>query len=109
MSREGRNGHTANGIMQSPDSSCLPSPPSTGFALGHTPPLVDSLTPREEEVLDLLAQEGLTNRELAERLVVTEWTIWRHLSNIYGKLGVRSRSEAIVWATRHCAAREEDT
>jgi len=62
---------------------------------------VESLTPREEEVLDLLAREGLTNRELAERLVVVEKTIWTHLKNIYRKLNVRSRAEAIVWAHQH--------
>lgn len=62
---------------------------------------VESLTPREEEVLDLLAREGLTNRELAERLVVVEKTIWTHLKNIYRKLNVKSRSKAIVWAHQH--------
>jgi DNA-binding NarL/FixJ family response regulator len=63
--------------------------------------LIEPLTQREEEVLDLLAREGLTNKELAERLVVVEGTIWKHLSNIYGKLGVRNRSEAILWAHQH--------
>jgi DNA-binding NarL/FixJ family response regulator len=79
------------------------------FTLGHTPPLVDPLTPRQEEVLDLLAQEGLNDKEIAERLVIQKMTVWKHLSHIYGKLGVRSRSEAIVWATRYRTAREEDT
>jgi NarL family two-component system response regulator LiaR len=52
------------------------------------------LTPREEEVLALLV-EGLTNPEIAERLVVTRSTAKAHVSNILSKLGVSNRAEAI--------------
>ena len=55
--------------------------------------LPEPLTHREQEILQLVAA-GLTNREIAERLVVSPETVKKHTSNIYGKLGVRSRAEA---------------
>jgi DNA-binding NarL/FixJ family response regulator len=54
---------------------------------------VGDLTPREREVLDLVA-EGLTNREIAERLVITEGTAKNHVHSILGKLEVTSRHDA---------------
>jgi LuxR family maltose regulon positive regulatory protein len=63
--------------------------------------LPEPLTEREEEILELLAA-GLTNPEIAEKLVISAGTVKKHASNIYGKLGVGSRTEA---ATR---ARELD-
>lgn len=56
------------------------------------------LSPRELEVLALLA-EGLTNREIAERLVVSGHTVHRHVANILRKLGVPSRAAAAARAT----------
>jgi len=58
------------------------------------------LTPCEIEVLRLLAQ-GLDNAAIAQRLVVTKRTVQNHVSNIYGKLGVASRTEAALMAIRH--------
>jgi ATP/maltotriose-dependent transcriptional regulator MalT len=58
------------------------------------PPLIEALTARELEVLRLLGA-GLHNREIAERLVVSVGTVKRHTANIYGKLGVDSRTRAI--------------
>jgi two-component system response regulator DegU len=66
------------------------------LAGGHAVPL----TPREYEVLQLLAQ-GLDNAAIAEHLVVTKRTVQNHVSNIYGKLGVASRTEATLYALRH--------
>jgi LuxR family maltose regulon positive regulatory protein len=59
--------------------------------------LIEPLSAREIEVLGLLAR-GLSNREIASRLIVTVGTVKRHLNNIYGKLGVTSRAEAIARA-----------
>jgi LuxR family maltose regulon positive regulatory protein len=57
-------------------------------------PLPEPLTPREQEVLELLAA-GLTNREIGEKLVVSPQTVKKHTGNIYGKLGVGNRTEAV--------------
>ena len=61
-------------------------------------PLVESLTERELEVLRLLA-DGLSNEEIAKKLVLTLGTIKTHAHNIYAKLGVRNRAQAIKRAT----------
>ncbi len=55
------------------------------------------LTPREMAVLQLLA-EGLSNKEIARRLSVTPRTVNFHLDNIYSKLAVHSRTEAVICA-----------
>jgi len=60
---------------------------------------VEDLTHRELEVLQLLA-EGLPNREIAERLGVSENTVKFHTGTIYSKLGVHSRTEAVAHAAR---------
>jgi LuxR family transcriptional regulator, maltose regulon positive regulatory protein len=56
--------------------------------------LAEPLSPRETEILELVA-EGATNEDLAQRLVITLGTAKWHLSNIYGKLGVNSRTQAV--------------
>jgi DNA-binding NarL/FixJ family response regulator len=58
------------------------------------------LTAREVEVLRLVAA-GRTNRAIAEELVISDRTVARHLSNIFDKLGVSSRSAATAWAYEH--------
>lgn len=63
-------------------------------------PGLRDLSEREHEVL-LLVAEGLTNLEIAERLVLSPHTIRNHVSSILGKLDLRRRSDAAVFATRH--------
>ena len=59
----------------------------------------DQLSPREKEMLQALAA-GLSNREIAQRLYVSEKTVKAHLRNIYRKLKVRRRSQALMTAVR---------
>jgi two-component system response regulator NreC len=60
---------------------------------------LEALTPREAEVLELLA-EGLSNDEIAERLVISRHTVARHRENLMGKLNLHSRSELVKYAIR---------
>jgi NarL family two-component system response regulator LiaR len=65
---------------------------------GHQPG--DDLTDREQEVLALMV-EGLTNPEIAARLVISLTTVKTHVSNILSKLGVSTRTEAVSFALQH--------
>lgn len=61
---------------------------------GVLPP-VETLTERERAVLQLLVR-GLSNAEIAQELIITIGTVKRHLNSIYGKLGVKSRAQAVA-------------
>lgn len=58
------------------------------------------LTNREVEVLRLIAR-GATNREVADYLVISEGTVKNHLSNIFSRLGLRDRTQAVMYAREH--------
>ena len=78
-----------------PVPTTLPSTATAFAPLPHT-----SLTPREMEVLRLLAL-GLTNPQIAERLVISPQTVHAHLRSLYSKLGVTTRSAATRFAVEH--------
>jgi len=61
---------------------------------------IEPLTDREREVLHLLAQ-GMSNKDIAQKLYVSVRTVEGHLANIYGKLQIKSRTEAALWATQN--------
>src|ERR687886_1861608 len=62
---------------------------------------MEALTDREREVLDLLVQGVTSNRDLAERLVVSENTVKYHFRNILDKLHVQNRAQVVAYAVRH--------
>ena len=59
----------------------------------------ECLTPREREIAMLMAT-GLTNKEIGEKLFVSEQTVKNHVSNIYRKLGIDDRTQLALWAVR---------
>ncbi len=65
------------------------------------------LTERELEVLRLMAR-GWDNRRIAQELVISEGTVKNHVTNIYAKLGVRSRAGAVAWAWQQGLVSPED-
>ena len=75
-------------------------------ALRERPALPGGLSAREAEVLALVAA-GRTNREIAELLVLSPKTVARHLSNIFVKLAVTSRTQAAAYAFEHGLATPE--
>ncbi len=66
---------------------------------GKQTPLVDDLTPRELDVLKLIAA-GLCNRDIAQELTISEKTVKNHINNIFSKLHIYDRSQAILYAIR---------
>lgn len=80
-----------------------PSP--TGSPRDRQP---DELTPREYDVLQFLVQGVTSNKDLAERLYVSENTVKYHLRNILDKLHLQNRAQVIAYAVRHGLVRPSD-
>jgi DNA-binding NarL/FixJ family response regulator len=86
---------TARPRQESRPSAMMPAPGAVVSAA--KPP---DLSERELEVLRLIAQ-GATNREIAEHLVISEGTVKNHISHILGRLGLRDRTQAAIYAREH--------
>jgi non-specific serine/threonine protein kinase len=65
-----------------------------------TPPVAGKLSPRECDVLRLIAA-GQSNKQIAAELFLSVHTIERHITNLYAKIGARGRADATAWALRH--------
>ena len=72
-------------------------PDTSGATAGPVRAALDQLTPREQEVLLAMAT-GLSNTEIAEKLVVSETTVKTHVGSILAKLGLRNRVHAVIFA-----------
>ena len=88
--------HGGSSLLQPVVASKLLRQMSKG---ADSPDASESVTPRELEVLGLLAQ-GLQNKEIADRLVIAERTVTFHVSSILGKLNVSNRTEAVTTAVQ---------
>lgn len=84
-------------------ASAATAPPESRSATPERPPATAELTERELEVLRWIAS-GLNNREIAEKMVISEKTVKTHVSNVLGKLGVEDRTQAAIWALKHGVA-----
>ena len=74
---------------------------------GNEKPTTDPLTERELEVLRLISQ-GLSNKEIASKIFIADWTVRTHVSNILGKLHLASRTQAALYALRTGLASLDD-
>lgn len=88
----GVSGYLERVLRAFPSSPPLPSHPPQAPA--HPTGLIEPLTLREQEILEMLA-ERLSAKEMAQRLVISDRTVKRHCANIYQKLSVNSRREAV--------------
>lgn len=89
--------HLAPGIQQRLVTAVLDPASSSSSPVGGLPA---GLTPREAEVLTLIAA-GLSNTEIARRLVLSEATVKTHINHIFAKTGARDRAQAVRYAYNH--------
>jgi DNA-binding NarL/FixJ family response regulator len=82
-------------IYLSPDLTRVLILESTAEFTGSSGPSLESLTPREQELLPLICQ-GYSNKQIAQTLYLSVRTVENHLSNIYARLGVHSRTELAI-------------
>ena len=75
----------------------LEDAPAAHVSVPQEPP---DLTTRQQEVLSLIAA-GRSNREIAEQLTLSQRTVERHVENIFDRIGVNNRAEAVRWALEH--------
>ncbi|WP_342610159.1 helix-turn-helix transcriptional regulator [Thermanaerovibrio velox] len=61
---------------------------------------VEDLSQREREVL-LMASKGLSSKEIASRLIISDRTVQAHLASVYQKLGARNKTEALLLGLKH--------
>lgn len=111
--RDAQVGDLARAVIATGRAEIVLPPPLAARALaalarGQVPreePAV-SLTEREQEVLGLLAN-GLTNKDIAQTLILSVRTVEAHLRNVYSKLDVSSRTEAALWAVHNGYGNED--
>ena len=89
----------AEAVITLPSRLILPRRSSDVSDERRREPLIESLTTREHDVLALVA-DGLSNREIAHELAISEHTVKFHLASIFGKLGVSTRTEAVQRGVR---------
>ncbi len=90
----------------SPAAAAAPGPAAGPPAGGATVP--STLTPREREIAALIAR-GLSNRAIADELVISQATVARHVANMLTKLGFSSRAQIAAWVARPAPARPART
>jgi DNA-binding NarL/FixJ family response regulator len=94
--------HLDAAIQQRLVTAVLDRAPQTPSGAAQAPPteLPDGLTPREVEVLKLIAA-GLSNSEIADKLVLSNATVKTHVNRIFYKTGARDRAQAVRYAYQH--------
>lgn len=89
--------HTLGTARPQPELPKPPQGPANRQPTAPNQPLIEPLSERELEILRLV-NAGLSNSAIADRLIVTVGTVKKHLNNVFGKLGVGSRTQALVRA-----------